>query len=128
MSIDIDSLSSKELTSLINQAKKRKTTLTKRKPITKVRKRLAQVAKTEGYTIAELFGGSAAATAGSATTTSAPRKTRKSTGKVAPKYRNPDNASETWTGRGRQPRWLTAFTDVGRSRDDFLIDPPVTNA
>lgn len=125
MSIDIDSLSSKELTALINQAKKRKTTLTKRKPITQVRKRLMQVAKTEGYTIAELFGGTGAATAGAATRASVPRKTRKTTGKVAPKYRNPEDANETWTGRGRQPRWLTAFTDAGRSRDEFLINPEV---
>lgn len=120
MSIDIDALSSKELTALINQAKKRKTALVKRKPITQVRKRLMQVAKTEGYTIAELFGGPGAAAAG-APRTSAPRKTRKTTGKVAPKYRNPENAGETWTGRGRQPRWLTAYTDAGRNRDEFLI-------
>lgn len=128
MPVDIESLSSKELTALINLAKKRKTTLTKRKPITQVRKRMNQIAKTEGYTIAELFGGSAAAAAGTTTraSASAPRKTRK-TGKVAPKYRNPDNANETWTGRGRQPRWMTAFTDAGRNRDDFLIAQTATN-
>jgi DNA-binding protein H-NS len=28
--------------------------------------------------------------------------------KVFPKYRNPKNRSETWTGRGKQPRWLVA--------------------
>lgn len=123
MPVDIESLSSKELTALINQAKKRKTTLTKRKPITTVRKRMNQIAKTEGYTIAELFGGSAATSASSAPRATAPRKARKTTGKVAPKYRNPDNANETWTGRGRQPRWLTAYTDAGRNRDDFLIAP-----
>ncbi len=123
MPVDIESLSSKELTALINQAKKRKTTLTKRKPITTVRKRMNQIAKSEGYTIAELFGGSAATSAGTTPRASSPRKTRKTTGKVAPKYRNPDNANETWTGRGRQPRWLTAYTDAGRSRDDFLITP-----
>ena len=122
MSIDIESLSRKELTALISQAKKRKTTLTKRKPITQVRKRLNQIAKTEGYSIAELFGGASSTASPSASTrVSAPRKARKATGKVAPKYRNPDNANETWTGRGRQPRWMTAFTDAGRNRDDFLI-------
>lgn len=119
MSIDIDALSAKELTALINQAKKRKTTLVKRKPITQVRKRLMQIAKTEGYTVAELFGGAAATS--TTTRASAPRKTRKTTGKVAPKYRNPANAAETWTGRGRQPRWLSAYTDAGRNRDEFLI-------
>src|SRR5579864_6678639 len=29
-------------------------------------------------------------------------------GKIAPKYRNPDNPSETWAGRGLKPRWLAA--------------------
>ncbi len=125
MSIDIDSLSTKELSALISQAKKRKTTLTKRKPITQVRKRMMQVARTEGYTIAELFGGAGAA-ADATPRASGPRKVRKAAGKVAPKYRNPDNANETWTGRGRQPRWMTAFTDAGRNRDDFLINPPVS--
>ncbi|MCK5549998.1 MAG: H-NS histone family protein, partial [Hyphomicrobiaceae bacterium] len=27
---------------------------------------------------------------------------------VAPKYANPDDPSQTWTGRGRRPRWLVA--------------------
>ncbi len=123
MSVDIESLSAKELTALINEAKKRKTTLSKRKPITQARKRVMQAAKSEGYTIAELFGAGGAAAAEPRARASAPRKARKTTGKVAPKYRNPENANETWTGRGRQPRWLTAFTDAGRNRDEFLINP-----
>ena len=60
MSIDITGLSAKELDALINQAKKRKTTLSKRKPIAAVRKKLTELARAEGYTIAELFGGAAA--------------------------------------------------------------------
>jgi DNA-binding protein H-NS len=42
-------------------------------------------------------------------------------GKVAPKYRNPDDPSETWTGRGRQPRWLVAKIKRGSKVDDFRI-------
>ena len=41
--------------------------------------------------------------------------------KVAAKYRNPHNPSETWTGRGVRPRWLQAQLDSGRSIDDFKI-------
>jgi DNA-binding protein H-NS len=41
--------------------------------------------------------------------------------KVAPKYRNPNDASETWTGRGVKPKWLKALTDAGRKVEDFLI-------
>jgi DNA-binding protein H-NS len=42
-------------------------------------------------------------------------------GKVAPKYRNPDNKMETWTGRGRQPRWLVAKLSKGGKLTDFTI-------
>ena len=41
--------------------------------------------------------------------------TRSPSGKVAPKYRNP-STSETWTGRGKPPKWIE-----GRDRSSFLI-------
>lgn len=41
--------------------------------------------------------------------------------KVFPKYRNPKNHQETWAGRGKQPRWLTAQLRSGRKLTDFLI-------
>lgn len=41
--------------------------------------------------------------------------------KVDPKYRNPDDESKTWTGRGVAPKWMQALTDAGRDRADFLI-------
>lgn len=124
MSIDISSLSAKELDALIHQAKKRKSTLSKRKPIAVVRKKLSDLARAEGYTIAELFGGAAAPKARPATP--AAGRNRKSTkgyklGKVAPKYRNPDNPAETWAGRGQPPRWLAAHLDQGRKLEEFLI-------
>ena len=123
MAIDINSLSARELEALINKAKKRKTTLAKRKPIAQVRRKLAQQAQAEGYTIEELFGtaGGAAATAPARTTRGVAKKARK-LGKVPPKYRNPENPEETWTGRGRQPRWLAALTAEGRSVEEFLIE------
>jgi DNA-binding protein H-NS len=46
---------------------------------------------------------------------------------VVPKYRNPDNSSETWSGRGKQPRWLTAKLEAGKPIDDFSIDPKATH-
>ena len=42
--------------------------------------------------------------------------------KVLPKYQNPDSRSDTWSGRGKQPRWLTAQLRNGKKLDDFLID------
>ena len=41
--------------------------------------------------------------------------------KVLPKYRNPENRSETWAGRGKQPLWLTAQLRSGKKLTDFLI-------
>ena len=120
MSIDITRLSAKELDALINEAKKRKNTLSRRKPIGVVRNKLTQLAKAEGYSIAELFGSGGRAKAPAAAK-GAGRKPRKALGKVAAKYRNPANPGETWTGRGKQPRWLAAHTAAGRKLEDFLI-------
>jgi DNA-binding protein H-NS len=40
---------------------------------------------------------------------------------VAAKYRNPKNADEVWSGRGRMPVWLAAEIKAGKDREDFLI-------
>ena len=40
---------------------------------------------------------------------------------VPPKYRNPDQPSETWAGRGKQPRWLVEQLRSGRRVEDFRI-------
>jgi DNA-binding protein H-NS len=42
-------------------------------------------------------------------------------GKVAPKYRNPENPSETWAGRGLKPRWLSAALKSGKKLEHFSI-------
>src|SRR6202161_3328614 len=42
-------------------------------------------------------------------------------GKVPPKYRNPENPTETWAGRGLTPRWLTAAIKGGKKIEDFAI-------
>ncbi|SHG53543.1 H-NS family nucleoid-associated regulatory protein [Bradyrhizobium erythrophlei] len=41
--------------------------------------------------------------------------------RVFPKFRNPDDFSQTWAGRGKQPRWLTAQLKSGRRVDEFRI-------
>jgi DNA-binding protein H-NS len=43
---------------------------------------------------------------------------------IAPKYRNPENPSEIWTGRGREPKWMQLQIALGKSREDFLIAKP----
>jgi DNA-binding protein H-NS len=41
---------------------------------------------------------------------------------VHPKFRNPDEPSQTWAGRGERPRWLVAKLRLGRAIDDFRIE------
>jgi DNA-binding protein H-NS len=45
-------------------------------------------------------------------------------GAVAPKYRNSENPSETWAGRGLKPRWLTSALKDGKKLEDFAIGGP----
>jgi len=41
---------------------------------------------------------------------------------VLPKFQNPSDPTETWAGRGKQPRWLVAQLKAGKKINDFLID------
>ncbi len=45
----------------------------------------------------------------------------KSGSKGLPKYANPANADQTWTGRGRQPGWVKEALAKGKSLDDLAI-------
>lgn len=44
--------------------------------------------------------------------------------KVPPKYRDPVDASNTWSGRGRAPRWFEEAVRSGTSADALLIATP----
>lgn len=49
-------------------------------------------------------------------------KRKKTTRKaVEPRYRNKNNTADTWTGRGKKPRWLVAELEKGAKLEDFLI-------
>ncbi|HBK45089.1 MAG TPA: DNA-binding protein [Xanthomonadaceae bacterium] len=124
MSIDLTGLSAKQLGALIKNAKKQQSIVAKRTPIAKVRTQLTKLAKAEGYTVEELFGAAKPARGRQAASKPGPKAGRK-LGKVAPKYRNPANAKETWTGRGKQPRWMAELTAKGKKVEDFLIAKPV---
>jgi DNA-binding protein H-NS len=49
------------------------------------------------------------------------RAPRRKYPKVLPKYCNPSEPGETWSGRGKQPRWLAAALQSGQKLEDFLI-------
>ncbi|MFY0310868.1 H-NS family nucleoid-associated regulatory protein [Leisingera sp. D0M16] len=48
-------------------------------------------------------------------------KARKPGAKAPAKYANPEDTSQTWSGRGRKPAWVHAALEAGKSLDDFAI-------
>jgi DNA-binding protein H-NS len=50
-----------------------------------------------------------------------PDRPRRAYPKVLPKYQNPKNPAETWSGRGKQPHWVQAQLRAGKKLERFLI-------
>lgn len=48
--------------------------------------------------------------------------------KVLPKYFNPSAPTETWSGRGKQPRWVVAALRSGHKLEEFQIRDPKASA
>jgi DNA-binding protein H-NS len=78
-------------------------------------------AKAHGFSLDQLTGATPAEKAPAAPR--APRAKRNADGraKVAPKYRNPNNPEETWSGRGRAPGWMAAHLEAGGQKADLAI-------
>ena len=104
MAIDIKNLNQSQLNELIQRAETRKREI-EREKMAKVREKLAALAKSEGFTIEELFGVRR-------------RKTRRP---AKAKYRNPADHAQTWSGRGKRPRWFSAALKAGKKEKDLLI-------
>lgn len=103
MAIDVSSLSQKQLKDLMRKVNGRMKNMDKEK-VSKVKAKVNALLKAEGVTFAQVYG----------------RKRGGKTGKVAPKYRNPKGA-ETWSGRGKRPRWYLAALKSGKKEKDLLI-------
>ncbi len=112
---DIDKMSVRELDSLVLAAERRKRLLSSRRSPADVRRELITLAASYGYDIQEVIGVEP--------TTLAPRKSaaKRKRVKVAAKYRDPENKRNTWSGRGRMPRWLASRVKHGQNVADFLI-------
>jgi len=101
---DVDKMSFAELAAMEKQIEKLKIEKQNTERL-ELRQKLIDEAKKNGFDIHELFG-----------------RGRKGKGTVAVKYRDPKNRANTWTGRGRMPRWMAAATKGGKAKkDDFLI-------
>jgi DNA-binding protein H-NS len=102
-SVNVDKMPLKELLELETRVKKAILNAKERER-SDLKNKIASLAENAGFSVSELFGGG-----------------RGKGGKVAVKYRNKDNPAETWTGRGRQPKWLAAKLAKGSKLADFSI-------
>lgn len=100
--VNLETLSVSELTQLkgnIDNA------ISKRhqQEVLEVREKIEELLELHGFTLEEVMSA---------------RKTRT----VKPKYRNPNNPNETWTGRGRRPSWVEQIVSSGDNLDNYLIE------
>ena len=99
----VDKLTLKELLELRTRVEKAIVTAQERERAN-LRAKFESMASEAGFGLSDLIGG------------------RSTKGKpVAAKYMNPDNPSETWSGRGRKPKWLAAKLEKGKKQSDFAI-------
>jgi DNA-binding protein H-NS len=77
--------------------------------VQKAREQILAIAQKAGVSVEELLA------------TNAKKKKNASGQKVQPQYHNPADKAQTWTGRGRQPRWIAEGLASGKTLDDFRI-------
>ncbi|WP_395005996.1 H-NS family nucleoid-associated regulatory protein [Cypionkella sp.] len=104
MTIDINDLSLKELKDLQSQVAKAISSFEDRKRKEAIAE-LEEIARAKGFSLADLTGVSVS---------------RKRSPAVA-KYANPADASDTWSGRGRKPRWFNDALAAGKSPEDLSL-------
>ena len=105
MDINLNDLSLKELKELQAQVEKAVNGYHDRRK-KEALSELEDRARALGFSLAELTG--------------APVVARKRSAAVA-KYANPENAADTWTGRGRKPRWFEEALAAGKSPSDLEV-------
>ena len=105
--IKLDKLSLGELKDLQKDVARAITSLEKRQRDDALAA-IQAAAKEHGYSLDELMGGSS-------------KKTAKPRTPAAPKYRHPENPEVTWSGRGRQPKWIKDVLADGKDLDAYLI-------
>lgn len=102
--MELNNLSLKELKDLQTQVAKAIATFEDRRKREAVSK-LEANARDLGFSLADLVDAAQ------------PRKRPAAT----PKYANPQNPDDTWSGRGRKPRWFIEAVDAGKALTDLEI-------
>lgn len=103
MKIDVNSMSKKELVKLKGEVEKALSSIEKRKKAD-AKKAIEEAAKKHGFSLNEILG-----------------KQKSTRSKGVAKYKNPDDPSQTWSGRGRQPLWIKNALGKGKKLSDFAI-------
>ena len=101
-SVNVDKLSLKELLDLEGKLE-RAIAAAREREHGELKQDLAAFAEKRGFSLKELFGG-------------------RGKGKTSiAKYANPDDRSQTWTGRGRKPNWWIAKVKKGATLEQLEI-------
>ncbi|WP_201314913.1 H-NS histone family protein [Dyella sp. EPa41] len=108
MAVDIKNLNHNQLNDLITKAQSRQQELRKEK-VAKLRDKIHALIKAEGFSFEDVFGQGRGG------------KGRRAGGTVAPKYRNPADPEQTWSGRGKRPRWFNDALKAGKKEKDLAI-------
>lgn len=109
MNIDLSRMTRSELLKLQSDVDKALKTVAQRE-LRAARDAAEQAAREHGFSLNEVLGNQPGSTRRSGTR-----------GKLPPKYRNPADPSQTWSGRGRKPAWIKEAEAAGRPLSDFAI-------
>lgn len=109
MTIELNHLSIQELEDLIERAADL-IEAKKADALKSAKAEIEKIAANVGLSVEQLLGLQGAKAA---------RKATKRT--VADKYRNPADASQTWSGRGKRPKWLEEAIRNGATLESFAI-------
>ena len=105
--MDLQKYSRPELQQLIEQA-----TLAKRQvhraAIAQAKADIVQLLAERGLSFEEVFK-------------AAPASAVRGTSTVKPKYANPADSAQTWSGRGKRPHWVRDAIDAGRTLESLAI-------
>lgn len=111
MAVDLKGMSPKQLEKLASDVSKeiaRRASKQRDEAI----KAASKAAKDHGFDLSELLGDAPK-----------PKGRRKAAAKpkLPPKYKNPDNPDQTWSGRGRQPEWYKSAIAAGKSQKSLEV-------
>ena len=111
MKFDLKNMTRKELEKLSADTEKALAKLRKL-DLKKVRQEMEKLAAAHGVSVEDVLGGKAA-----------PQTKAKKAPKAksTPKFANPVDPSQTWTGKGRQPVWYKSAIEAGQSPDSMAI-------